>query len=241
MNDVTYPYPGAVHEDAYEWLNRCTDPARKVERLIATIAPWKGKTVLDIGAGSGFHSVWFAKEARHVIALEPDNRLRHQIFKRLSQRAQEKFSVIAASAENILLPNQAIDIVYARFAYFFGTPDCLPGLREVMRVLKPNGHFFVIDVIPNESEWGAISTKAYPHIFRADYAENQMNFYETLGFSRYEVDTAFVAPNRDVLKQVFMMDFPHIWETLLQEVQALRLSYKIAIFHYGREGAEVMA
>jgi hypothetical protein len=30
---VKYPYPGATNAEAYEWLNQCTDPERKVQAL----------------------------------------------------------------------------------------------------------------------------------------------------------------------------------------------------------------
>ncbi len=231
MDEVKYPYPGAVCADAYEWLNRCTDPERKVEELIGRIAPWKDRTVLDVGAGSGFHSAWFAHDAAHVIAVEPDTRLRRQMFARFSQITGGKISVLAASAEDIPLPNRCVDLAYARFAYFFGTADCLPGLAEVMRALKPGGHFFVIDVIPDSGEWGRLAVKAYPDVFHQNYHTDQTTFYRSHGFSMHRIETFFRAPNRKVLNTVFRMDFPHIWRELTREVDSLELSYGIAVFH----------
>ena len=235
MDDVKYPYPGAFNAEAYEWLNRCTDPERKVETLIAAIAPWAEKAVLDIGAGSGFHAVWFAQEAQQVIAVEPDPRLRQQMFARLAQMDNIKISVLADSAENILLSDEVVDMAYARFAYFFGTPDCLPGLAQVMRILKPGGNFFVIDVIPDWGEWGQITTKAYPDIFHPRYHEDQMQFYQAHGFSVHQIETVFCAPNKMVLETVFKMDFPHAWEELLSEITCLELRYKLAVFHYHKQ------
>jgi ubiquinone/menaquinone biosynthesis C-methylase UbiE len=231
MEELKYPYPGATHAAAYEWLNRCTDPERKVEAVIAGIRPWRGRTVLDIGAGSGFHSVWFAQQAAHVIAIEPDPRLRRQMFSRLADAPSGKVSVLAASAEKMPLPDECTDLAYARFAYFFGTSDCLPGLTEIMRVLKPGGDFFIIDVIPEGGEWGRLAAKAYPSVFRPNYHANQHAFYREHGFRCHRVETVFRAPNRSVLRSVFKMDFPHVWEELLRQVSTLALTYHIAVFH----------
>ena len=51
------------------------------------------------------------------------------------------------SAEHIPLGGASVDVVHARFAYFFPTPgnDCSAGLSEVMRVLRPGGTLVVID------------------------------------------------------------------------------------------------
>jgi SAM-dependent methyltransferase len=231
MENIKYPYPGATNAAAYEWLNRCTDPERKVETFIAKIMPWKRKTVLDIGAGSGFHSAWFAQVAERVIAVEPDPRLRRQLFARLAQSPDWQVSVLAASAESIPLPDRCVDLAYARFAYFFGTPECLPGLAEVMRLLLPGGHFFVIDAIPEWGEWGRLTAKAYPKIFHRNYHADQTAFYQAHGFSVYRIETVFRAPNKKVLNAVFKMDFPHVWKELVRVVDSLELSYGIAVFY----------
>ena len=41
-------------------------------------------------------------------------------------------------------PDASVDVVHARWAYFFG-PGCEPGLRELARVLRRGGAAFVID------------------------------------------------------------------------------------------------
>jgi SAM-dependent methyltransferase len=58
--------------------------------------------------------------------------------------------VLAGSAERIPLPDRSVDVVHARFAYFF-PPGADAGLAEVMRVLRPGGQFIVVD---NDYRWG---------------------------------------------------------------------------------------
>ena len=124
MSAVRYPYPGAENAPAYELLNLCTDPEQKVEACLRAITPWEGRTVLDIGAGSGFHTVRFAATAQRVWALEPDQRLVQQVEQRLAREPGGNVAVLQAGAEAIPLPDASVDWVHARFAYFFGTEAC---------------------------------------------------------------------------------------------------------------------
>lgn len=61
--------------------------------------------------------------------------------------------MLYGSAEQIPLPEASVDVVHARFAYFFPHPrwDVRPGLDEVTRVLRPGGALVVID---NDTERG---------------------------------------------------------------------------------------
>ncbi len=108
------------------------------------LAPWNGKVVLDLGAGSGFHLPRFHTAAAHVFAVEPHAALRLLAMQRVARLGLERASVLTGSAEQIPLRDHSVDVCHARFAYFFG-PGCEPGLREVERVMRPGGVFFVID------------------------------------------------------------------------------------------------
>jgi len=136
VSTVLYPYPGAENASAYELLDRCTDPDQKIEACLRATAPWAGRTVLDVGAGSGFHTVRFAATARHVWAFKPDQRLVQQMEQRLARQPAGNIAVLQAGAEAIPLTDASVDWVHARFAYFFGTDASLPGLAEVRHVLR---------------------------------------------------------------------------------------------------------
>jgi ubiquinone/menaquinone biosynthesis C-methylase UbiE len=232
MSDVLYPYIGATQAAAYEQLNLCADPEQKIEACMQRIATWRDRVLLDVGAGSGFHAVRFARQARRVIALEPDARLIGQFRQRMARQQQSNIEVIQAGAEAIPLANASVDYVHARFAYFFGTDACLPGLAEVRRVLRPGGNFFVIDVNPDAGGYAALARQAYPSVFHADFQRGIDDFYGRHGFKAHRVATVFRAPDRETLANVFRMDYPHCWEQLLEQVPGLELDYGITVYHY---------
>jgi ubiquinone/menaquinone biosynthesis C-methylase UbiE len=108
------------HPDLYELENRAADPDGRIEQAMWELAPWAGEVVLDVGAGTGFHLEHLSRQARHVLAEEPDDGLR-------------------------LLADRSVGMAHARFASFVG-PGCEPGLAEMARVLRPGGRLFVVDI-----------------------------------------------------------------------------------------------
>ena len=76
--------------------------------------------------------------------MEPDGRLRLLVMQRVARLGLERVSVLAGSAEQLVLADHMVGVAHARFAYFFG-PGCEPGLAELARVIRPGGTAFIVD------------------------------------------------------------------------------------------------
>lgn len=124
--------------ELYEVENQALDPDGHVLAAMRARAPWAGRTLLDLGCGSGYWLGRYAGEAAEVIGVEPDPRLLP-----LAAARDSRARVVRGSAEHIPLEDRSVDVVHARFAYFF-PPGCDAGLAEVMRVLRPGGTLLVI-------------------------------------------------------------------------------------------------
>jgi len=114
------------------------------------IAPLAGLSLADIGAGGGYHACRFAERAAHVFAVEPAPRMLRQLYGHVAGGARTNISVLAAGAEDVPLRDGCVDVLHSRFAYFFGpvrgaVRSCEPGIREGLRLLRPGGHFFIVD------------------------------------------------------------------------------------------------
>ena len=94
---------------------------------------------MDLGCGSGYWLPGYAAEASEVIGIEPDPGLLP-----LAQARDRRVRVLAGSAEHIALGDASVDVMHARFAYFW-PPRGQAGLTEVLRVLKPGGTLVVVD------------------------------------------------------------------------------------------------
>jgi SAM-dependent methyltransferase len=136
------------HPDVYEIENRALDGAGHVLDALRALAPWAGKTIVDLGCGTGFWLAKYAGQAARVIGIEPDPAVRARAVQAAAELPGTE--VRAGSAEHTGLPDRSADVVHARFAYFF-PPGTDAGLTEVLRVLRPGGRLIAVD---NDYRWG---------------------------------------------------------------------------------------
>jgi len=107
--------------------------------------------VLDIGCGSG-NSCRIAAGLitfGQVIGIDPTPRM-IKIAKNLTfgYSKQNKIKFFNASAEDIPLMNESVDVILA-INSFYHWYDFKRGLVEIKRVLKPGGKFFIADQLNN--------------------------------------------------------------------------------------------
>jgi SAM-dependent methyltransferase len=122
---------GAVAAD-YDRL-RPTAPAEAIDWLL----PDRGLVVVDLGAGTGLLTRAVAGKARHVIAVEPDERMRTVLAAR-----SPGVEVLAGRGEDIPLPDASADVVLVSSAWHWLDPDL--AVPEIARVLRDGGRFGVI-------------------------------------------------------------------------------------------------
>lgn len=216
--------------DVYEVENESADSDRVIERAMARIAPWEDKVVLDLGAGTGFHLPRFASTAAHVVAVEPAAHLRLRLMKRLVDLNLPNVSVIGASAADIPLRDDAVEIVHARFAYFFG-PGCEAGLRELERVVAPGGTAFIIDNDLRSSTFASWVVSSYdghslPEIDRHE------QFWLDQGFTIERLTTTWRLPSRESFEQVIRLEFPldHT-QRIIASHDGLEVDYHMLLIH----------
>jgi ubiquinone/menaquinone biosynthesis C-methylase UbiE len=92
----------------------------------------EGRTVLDLGAGTGKLTRQLLETGAHVVAVEPGDAMRAEL-ERVVPRAQ----ALRGSAEEIPLPDDSVDAITVGQAFhWFRHDEALP---EMHRVLKPGG------------------------------------------------------------------------------------------------------
>lgn len=228
-NDI-HPSPNIQTDpDVYETENLAADPDGLVELAMARIAPWDGRTVVDLGAGTGFHLPRFHETAEQVIAIEPHGLSRLRAMRRVADLGLERASVLMGSAAAIPLRDDSVDLVHARFAYFFG-PGCEPGLAELERVIRPGGTAFIIDNdlrsgdfagwLRRQPEWDAID----PDAIEA--------FWSARGFDIERIPTEWRFRRRADLEAVVRLEFPApVAADILRDFTGLSASCHYLLLH----------
>jgi SAM-dependent methyltransferase len=205
---VARPLDGSVpspniwqHTETYELENRSADPEGVIESAMRDIADWSGRDLLDLGCGTGFHLPRWAVDARVVYGVEP-----HPDLARLAARRTSRcgnVTVLPGTAQRIPLAPASVDVMHARWAYFFG-PGCEPGLRELDRVMRHGGTAFVIDNDAGRSTFGSWFARAHPTIDPDVVAR----FWSMHGWQRQPLDIVWRFESRADLESVVRIELP---------------------------------
>jgi len=187
--------------ELYELENRAADPGDRISTAMREIGDWAGRTVLDVGCGSGFHLPRWAASAAQVVGVEPHPPL--VALARRRTRSLDHVRVLEGAAQALPLPDASVDVAHARWAYFFG-PGSEPGLRELARVVRRGGTAFVIDNDPTRSTFGRWFRRGFPEV-DPDAVEL---FWSMHGWQRRSIDMGWSFASRDDLESVVRIELP---------------------------------
>ncbi|MDN5894874.1 MAG: class I SAM-dependent methyltransferase [Nocardioides sp.] len=218
------PSPNIWHHTAtYEVENHAADREGCIETAMREIADWSGRTFLDLGCGTGFHLPRW-REAARVIGVEPHADLL-AIAGRRTRRMQH-LRLLQGAAQAIPLPDASVDVVHARWAYFFG-PGCEPGLRELHRVVRRGGTAFVIDNDPTRSTFGTWFRRGYPGIDAASVER----FWATRGWHRQPLDIGWSFESREDFEAVVRIEFdPATAEAIISSHRGTSVDYAVNLW-----------
>ena len=123
------------------------DTLESWRRAIAARVTPAGRTVLDLGAGTGiFARAWIAWGAREVIAVEPSAAMREQA----AARPGRGIRVMDGSAHELPAEASAIDVVWMS-AVLHHVQDLDRCALEIRRVLRAGGHLLIRGYLPDRS------------------------------------------------------------------------------------------
>jgi len=191
---------------------------------MAAIASWAGRDLLDLGCGTGFHLPRWAADARHVWGVEP-----HPDLARLAARRTSRLgnvTVLPGTAQRVPLADASVDVVQARWAYFFG-PGSEPGLRELDRVVRRGGTAFVIDNDATRSTWGSWFRRGYPDVDPDDVER----FWSRHGWQRRSLDVQWRFASRADLEAVVRIELDgSTAEAVLAEHEGTEVDYAVNLW-----------
>lgn len=180
--------------------------------------------VLDLGCGTGFHLPLFATTARSVTGVEP-----HPDLVSLARRRTRRFenvSVLAGTAQAVPLPDDSVDVVHARWAYFLG-PGCEPGLTELERVIRPGGVALIVDNDLTTSTFGGWFRDGFPMV---DPEAVEM-FWAEQGWDRVRAEMGWRFDTRADLESVVRIELPPaVAEAALGSHVGLEVDYAVNLW-----------
>ncbi|MGH1468045.1 MAG: class I SAM-dependent methyltransferase [Bdellovibrionales bacterium] len=217
------------NSEIYEVENVACDPGHLIEEFFSELIDIKGKNILDVGCGAGFHLPYFKDTANHIFGVEPFDESRIQALKRISDQKIKNISILKGTAETVFLKDESIDFAYSRFAYFWGE-GCEPGIKEIFRVLKPKGLFCMID---NNLERGTFGPWVKESFKFSDQKQIEVdNFWKDQGFKLKTIDSKWSFKTREDLEKVIRIEFSKdLADKILKDHTSLEIDYAFNLYY----------
>lgn len=109
-----------------------------------------GHNALDVGCGAGHLSFALAQAFAHVQLADPSPRMIETALHEAQRRSLTNVRGELAQAEQLPFGDRSFDLVATRFSAHHWR-DLPAALRELRRVVKPDGRVLVIDLLGDES------------------------------------------------------------------------------------------
>jgi SAM-dependent methyltransferase len=135
----------AVLYDPFLWIGERAGLRAQREELLRHA---RGRTV-EIGGGTGLNLSHYPDDLDELVLVEPDGAMRVRLEKRLG-RSGRRARVVDAQAERLPFADESVDTVVSAFVLCtVDAPDL--ALREIARVLRPDGQLLFIEHVRSES------------------------------------------------------------------------------------------
>jgi tRNA (mo5U34)-methyltransferase len=132
----------------------------KWQRIASHLAPLEGRTILDVGCGSGYH-MWrmLGAGAHRVVGIDPSRLFlaQFQAFKQYAQTGLEqplKIDLLPLKMEDVPRPLKAFDTTFS-MGVLYHRKSPIDHLAELKDTLKPGGQL-VLETLVIEGELGEV-------------------------------------------------------------------------------------
>ncbi len=125
--------------------------AAVLAELVELVDPDPQDRLLDIATGAGHVALAFAPRVQEATALDLTPSMLRQVEAQALERGLTNVATVEGRAESLPFPDRSFEIVTVRLApHHFA--DVRAFVREVHRVLTPNGKFLVVDTTVPEDD-----------------------------------------------------------------------------------------
>jgi ubiquinone/menaquinone biosynthesis C-methylase UbiE len=178
-------------------LPRLIDLAMRNKAAVAERArliPIAAGTVLEVGIGSGLNLPFYARAVRQLYGVDPRREL-WALARQRVERAPFPVVYLQASAERIPMADGTVDAVVTTWT-LCSIPDARRALREMKRVLGPEGRLLFVEhglaPDPRVAAWQARLNPAWTRIAGGCNLDRKIDsLVRDAGFRLAEIEQAY--------------------------------------------------
>lgn len=174
-----------MHQNSVEQLSKNFDSSerddyQKPEKVLNYLGNIEGKTIMDIGAGSGYFSVKLANKGANVIAADVDDEFQNIIKTKMEKEGIENIELRKLEYDDPLLQPSEVDMVLIVNTYHH-IENRSDYFAKVKQGIKADGELVIIDFFKEELPIGPPSD----HKISMDKAIAEL---KVAGYTDLEVD-----------------------------------------------------
>lgn len=137
----------ALVYDPFLWLGEIAGMRRRRSTLLGGA---RGR-VVEIGAGTGLNIARYPDGIAELVLIEPEPAMRRRLARRLQRHARVA-RIVDAPAERLPLADASVDTVVSTLV-LCTVNDPERALREIARVLRPDGQLLIIEHVRASSRF----------------------------------------------------------------------------------------
>lgn len=174
-----------MHQSSVEDLiQRFESPERdeyqQPEKVIQYLGDLNGKSMMDIGAGSGYFSVKLAEKGAHVIAADVDEEFQNYLKERIEKNKLENIELRKIEYDSPMLADQEVDIVFMVNVYHH-IENRKDYFTKVKTGTKETGELVIVDFFKKEAPIG-------PPVDHKISKEQVIEELKEAGYSSFETE-----------------------------------------------------
>lgn len=171
---------GSVEQLSKSFDSSERDAYQKPEQVLDYLGDITGKTIVDIGSGSGYFSMKLADKGAHVIAADVSDEFQNIIKEKIETNGIENIELRKIEYDDPLLKPQEVDIAFIVNTYHH-IEQRSDYFAKVKQGLKEDGVLVVIDFFKSEVPVGPPTD----HKIAMDVVIDEL---KKAGFTHFEVD-----------------------------------------------------
>jgi SAM-dependent methyltransferase len=146
-------------------LGALIDPDRKVLAALERITPLSGKRIADVGTGIGHYPMLLARHTGRTYGIESDPALLDVARRRAVDSHQPNLRIVEGGLNALPLRDEAVDVVLC--GLIEADDASLPGIAELLRVLRPGGRLIVIGYYGRDQVASLLEPEVVAHALEA--------------------------------------------------------------------------